>query len=58
MIKLNDEQIIFIRTLLEDELTRLNIKRSKSISVREFDKVCGDRMKYIQGFIKYLKEKE
>lgn len=58
MIKLNDEQIIFIRTLLTDELTRLNIKRSKSVSVREFDKVCGDRMKYIQGFIKYLKEKE
>lgn len=58
MIKLNDEQIIFIRTLLQDELTRLNIKRSNSVSVREFDKVCGDRMKYIQGFIKYLKEKE
>lgn len=48
---LNDEQKVFIKTLLEDELTRLLIKRSKSQSVKKFDEVCGERMKYIQDLL-------
>lgn len=54
MIELDKEQCEFIKTLLEDELSRLLIKRSNSSSVKEFDNICGERMEYIRTLIKEM----
>lgn len=51
---MNKEQIEFIKTLLDDELMRLLIKRSKSKSIKEFDEIFNDRINYIRNIISDL----
>lgn len=43
-MELTKYELIFLETLLEDEIGNLNIKRSKSKNVNEFDEVVGERM--------------
>lgn len=52
---MNREQVDFMIALLEDELGRLNIKRSKSVNIKKFNENFGDRIKYMKDLIIYLK---
>ena len=61
MIELHIAEIIFIKSLLENELMNLELKRSKTTQVYAYDLTYKERMEYltelIDKFNNYLKDK-
>ena len=61
MIELHIAEIIFIKSLLENELMNLELKRSKTTQVYAYDLTYKERMDYIRELIdkfnNYLKDK-
>ena len=55
MKTLNEEQVLFIKNLLEDELMRMYLRKSKVKDVKRFNAVCGKRIEYIQDLLEELK---
>lgn len=52
MLELHIAEIIFIKTLLEDELMNIEMKRRKTNQVCTFDLVYKERVDYIRELIK------
>ena len=52
MLELHIAEIIFIKTLLEDELMNIEMKRHKTNQVCAFDLVYKERVDYIRELIK------
>lgn len=51
---LNDEQIFFMKDLLQHELVELKIRRGKAESVEIFDEIYNGRIEFIRDLIKHL----
>lgn len=51
---LDNEELQFIYTLLEDELMRMQLQRNNN-NVANYDSVCGERMNYIKQLLKKIK---
>lgn len=54
-----DEELKFIKTILEDELFRLSIKRNHIEDyekVKEFDEIVKPRKEFIKGLLENMTE--
>ena len=54
-----DEELKFIKTILEDELFRLSIKRNHIEDyekVKEFDEIVKPRKEFIKGLLEKMTE--
>ena len=54
MIKFNEQQVFFIKELVEEELTELKFKRNRSISVRAFDEMYKERNKFLRDLLESI----
>lgn len=50
----DNEELQFMHTLLENELMRMQLQRSQSNHVIDYDSVFGERMVYIKQLIKKI----
>lgn len=50
----DNEELQFIHTLLENELMRMQLQRSQSNNVIDYDSVFGKRIAYIKQLIKKI----
>lgn len=50
----NEEQIFFMKDMLQNELVNLNLRRSQAQNVQIFDEIYSGRIQYIKDLIKHL----
>lgn len=51
MVEFNEQQAVFIKELVEEELTKLKFRRSRSISVRGFDEIHKERIEFLRDVL-------
>ncbi len=56
MNNLKEDELIFIKILLHDELTRLNILRDHALCVKMFDETYRERIELVKSIYNKLNE--